>query len=265
MKMRFFTEAMAVITLLAVPVAAKADAVAAYDDATDAAYSDGWQTGDNGGSGWGGTWNLFNSSPAGQFVGTSQDNGFGDGNIDTGGLSLGMFANSSGSANASRAFNGTLGIGQSVIVHMDNGFVDSGSSVGFTLTGFGDPMSTEQLSFFFRGGESNYRISNGQFVFLTEHDTGVGFTSAGLQIVFTLVDADSYALAITPNGGSTTTLNGDFLIPAAFDHIELHNYNAGSGSANDVFFNSIQVIPEPATAGLMLLGVAGLLGLRRKK
>lgn len=236
----------------------------ASDYASDPAYGDGWQAGDNGGTGWGGAWNIsttFGSdiNTAGTLVQTSQDNGFGNGNIDTLGSSLGLYANSSHFIFATRAFDEDLSVGQSVILDMDNGFIDNGSRVGFTITGFGEIETTEQFSFYFVGGDDHYTISNGQLVFTVEQDTGVDFTTAGLRVMFTLTDEESYALAITPNGGSTTTINGDFLIPAEFDHIELYNSNAGSGSANDVFFNSIQVVPEPATAGLMLLGLIALL------
>lgn len=245
-------------------VTAQADALLAYDQASDAAYSDGWQSGDAGGGNWGGGWSLNTSFPpddnlAGHIIGSSQGNGFNDGNIDSSGRSFGLYANGSYSATATRPFSGSLGIGQSVIVDMDNGFIDNGSSVGFTLTGSGDPMSTEQFSFFFRGGESDYKYSTGQMVFLEENNTGINFTSGGLRVIFTLVDADSYSLDVTPNGGATSSFTGDFAIPADIDYIQVYNYNAGSGSSNDAFFNNIQIVPEPATASLLLLGLAGLL------
>ncbi len=249
-------------------------ATPAYDDASQSAYADGWQAGDNGGTGWGGSWNLNTAPPpdgdkAGFIVGTSQNNGFGNGNIDTENLAWGMYANSGYYAQASRSFNGNLSIGQSVILSMDNGFIDTGSSFGFTLTAFGDPGATDQFSFYFTGGGSNYKTSVGRFMSSQETDTGVGFTSAGLEVAFTLTGVSSYSVAITPNGGSTTTLDGNFVrSDVTLDHIEFLNSNAGSGTANTGFFNEIQVtnpIPEPGTAALLLVGAAGMLGWRRRR
>lgn len=241
------------ITMMIASVSALA-AGPAFDNAAEEAYSDGWQSGDAGGSGWGGAWSL-NTSPlpdgnrAGHIVGSSQGNGNADGNIDTSGVSWGLYANGGYIATATRPFSGTLGIGQSVILDMDNGFIDNNSSFGFTLTAFGDSRTTEQFSFYFLGGSNNYFTSTASYQWLTITDTGVPFTSAGLEVAFTLTAAQAYSVAITPQGGATTTLNGSFLIDATnFDHIELYNFNAGSGSLNDGFFNDIRVIPEPGTA-----------------
>ena len=244
----------------------------AWDHAGEAAYSDGWQTGDAGGSGWGGAWSLNTSvvppdgNIAGHFVGTSQNNGSGDGNVDVSGSSWGLYANSGYMSYATRPFDGTLGIGQSVILDMDNGYVETGGQFGFTLTAYGEIGSTERFSFYFLGGSNNYFTGTGQMYWITQTDTGVPFTSAGLQVAFTLTGAQAYSVDITPAGGSTTTLNGSFLVAATnFDHIELFNFNAGSSSANDGFFNSVQVIPEPGTTALVLSGLAGLLAFRRRR
>ena len=249
-----------------------AAAGSAWDNAGETAYADGWQTGDAGGSGWGSAWSLSTSvvppdgNIAGHFVGTSQNNGGGDGNVDVSGASWGLYANGGYMSYADRSFAGALGIGQSVILDMDNGYVDAGGQFGFTLTAYGDIGSTERFSFFFLGGSNNYFTGTGQMYWTTDTDTGVPFTSAGLQVAFTLTGAQAYSVAITPAGGSTTTLNGSFLIAATnFDHIELYNFNSGSSSANDGFFNSVQVIPEPGTTALVFAGLSGLLALRRRR
>lgn len=245
----------------------------AWDNAAEDEYADGWQSGDAGGSGWGGSWALTTTTPpdgdkAGFFVGTSQNNGSGNGNVDTDGVSWGMYANNAYSASATRYFDGNLSIGQTVILSLDNGSIDTGGSVGFTLDGSDDPRASDQFSFYFTGGGNNYWTSTGRYYWIVPTDTGVGFTSAGLDIGFTLTAAQAYSVDITPRGGTTTTLNGTFGSSANFDHITLYNYTAGSGSGNDAFFNEIQVgqpIPEPTTTALLGVGLAGLLGLRRRR
>lgn len=47
---------------------------AAYDDAADPAYADGWQTGDNGGTGFG-PWTLRGGSNEFFFIGSTRYNG----------------------------------------------------------------------------------------------------------------------------------------------------------------------------------------------
>lgn len=263
------TNAVKMIGLSAMAIALAANTFAAglaSDNAADSAYNDGWQTGDNGGTGWGGAWNLFDQGGnGGYFVGTSQNNGFNDGNIDSDGKAWGLWANGGASAQATRPFNGSLSIGQTFVIDMDNGFLDSGSWVGFTLTGFGDPGSTDQFSFFFQGGASNYKISVGRYVWYSETDTGVGFTSKGVHVEFTLTGSTSYSVAITPNGGSTTVLTGNMVISSPIDHVELYNTHAGTGSAYDAFFNNIAIVPEPTTAMLVAAGLVGMIAMRRRR
>ncbi len=246
----------------------------ASDSAADAAYNDGWQMGDNGGSGFG-AWTIFtvdvNPDRNGVFVGSSSNNGFApSGNIDSAGRSWGMYANqlinqdnfSIGFVSASRSFTGgELGVGQTLLLRMDNGFIGSTfrgtGAVGFSLNRF---------SFFFPGGGTEYRIGYGD-----PNDTigllgtGVAFTDDGLDLAFTRTGADSYRLVITPNGGSAVEINGVMSVTGgALDSILLYNKTAGAGAESDAFFNSMAIIPEPATAVLVGLGLLSAATLRRR-
>jgi hypothetical protein len=249
------------VAVLASVFAASAEAAnMALDVASNAPYDDGWQSGDNGGSGFG-PWTLAtnnnNPSTGGFFIGSSTGNGNGDGNgdgdIDTAGEAFGLYANSGDEALATRSFTGgPLGPGQTFSIDFDNGFIDFGNEVVFRLFGNGNT----RLVFGFGGGQSNYVVIDGTGL----HDTGVPFTDEGLSVDVTLLLNNGYELSI--NG--TQVFTGTIGAGDPIDEFGLLNDNAGSGSSNDAFFNSFAVtgtvIPEPATivlAGLVLLGFIG--------
>jgi hypothetical protein len=227
-------------------------AALALDDASQGAYSDGWSTGDNGGSGFG-AWTLNNSGSGGWFVGSSANNGFANGNIDVNGKSWGLWANSGGLSEATRQFPSALSAGQTFYLKMDNGFVQNGGTVGFALRN----GSNNRFEFLFIGGNANYLVNDST----TGRNTGVGFTSAGLSLAFTLTGTDSYSLAI--NGG--TPMTGTLAGSGSIDTLRFFNANAGTGSAYDLFFNSLEVVPEPTNIALMIFagGALVLAGVRR--
>ena len=223
----------------------------AFDSAADAAYVGGFTNGSNGGSGWGGAWNFSAGAngPSGQFIGTSQTNGASDGNIDTAGRAWGLWGNNGGSMNAIRPFGFTLQPGQSFAADVDTGYIDSGGQAGFTLTGFGDPRGSSQISFVFRGGMTNYVINSGKYYWTMETNSGVAFTSKGVHVVITLGTNGAFTCATTPKGGATTIVN--CIDPAGaggLDHVELFNSNAGTGSSHDAFFNNIAVTENIAAS-----------------
>ncbi len=273
--MNTFNISIRVITVAALlPFINVSAANLASDSAADGAYDDGWQTGDNGGSGFG-AWTIFttdvNPDRNGVFVGSSGNNGSApSGNIDSAGRAWGTYANqlinqdvfSIGFVSASRSFTGgELSIGQSLLIRMDNGFIGStfrgAGAVGFSLNRF---------SFFFAGGGSEYRIGYGDpNDTIGLQGTGVAFTDDGLDLAFTRTGVDTYQFVITPNGGAAVEINGVMSeTGGALDSILLYNKTAGAGAEADAFFNSMAIIPEPATAVLVGLGLLSAATLRRR-
>ena len=248
-------------------------AAPAFDSAADATYNDGWQSTDNGGSGFT-TWTLSapgaTNSTGGFIVESSSLNGSGtSGNIDTAGRSLGIYANSGivGTANRSFTAGGSNGLsildaGQTFSLTLDNGFIATNSSVGFNLL---NAAGTDRFTFQFVGGQNGgnyvYNIGDGNNI-----TTGVGFTTNGLTLSFTQLINNGFSFSITPNGGSATVINGT-LTASDISQFQLFNSNAGSGSSNNAYFNSFQVVPEPSS--LALLGGPAILGawfyLRRRR
>ena len=214
------------------------------DQASEATYADGWQSGDNGGTGMT-DWTLSTTGSAGSFTGSSTGNGNGDnnsdGDINTGGKAWGLWANSGGQSNAVRNFAINWPSGTAFSLKMDNGFINSGGTVGFGLQN----TSGENLfEFYFAGGSSNYTYDDATGA----HASSVGFTDEGLQLQVTLTSATAYQLVVTPLGGASTTYSGNLKNPAggqSVNRLRLFNANAGNGSGNDAFFNSPGVCFPP--------------------
>ena len=281
-------------TLLIVAVLAASSSVfaanLASDNASDSAYSSGWANGSNGGTGFG-AWELQTSlqpdGAAGFFTAGTGNTDLN--NIDTSDKAWGMYANEAGSggndvqiAGAVRPLTGgSLAVGQSIVVSMEHGGIQSGSLtannpprtggwVGFTFNPFGgllpDPISPLTaingiFGFGFQGGASEYLIYD-----VTapsgRSSGGIPFTDGGLVATFTLTSSTTYSLQVVTLGvgGQTYNLSGD--ITGSIDTIGLFNRNA---EQNDVFFNSLAVVPEPGTLalGALALGVVALRRLRR--
>jgi hypothetical protein len=240
----------------------------ALDVASNSPYggAHGWQNGDNGGFGFG-SW-IFsnpggNGATGGMFIGSSSGNAGGaSGNIDTAGVSWGMYANSGVTTAAVRPFTGgSLGIGQELDLRIDNGFLSSGSSEGFGLQTTG---GVNRLEFFFSGGSGSYTLTDNS----GSNPTGIGFTGNGLSIAFTLTSADTYTMDVTPNGGGTTVLNGTLegVAGTGIDQMRFFDFNGGNGqgSNGDFFVNQLEVVPEPSTIAAGVLAVVGVLSMRRR-
>jgi hypothetical protein len=259
------------ILSLGLTVAVVDAAAPASDKASNSPYEPGntWVNGQNGGSGFGG-WVLTSGTSSGFFMGSSAGNGASppSGNIDTAAVSWGMFASNGDTASAVRPFTGPAGgrhlaVGQSISVAMDNGVIQTGGMVGFSLNdGNGDP----RFEFYYLGGDSvnSYKINiNG-----TQFNLNLPFTANGFSnITFTLGASNTWSLSITENGVSGTMMysSASFADLAASNmaQISLFDVNAGSAANNFAYFNSLTInaVPEPSVMSL-LAGSAILSGWR---
>jgi Glycosyl hydrolases family 31/Calx-beta domain/Domain of unknown function (DUF5110) len=215
--------------LITVSATNTAGAVLATDSATNATYSDGWDDTDNGGSGWGG-WTFYTSS-----ANVSQNGRFmaNSGPVKIGIPAWGLYANSGNLSEAKRQLTNTLAVGQTVSVLMENGFINAGSGVGVAMQ---NAAGTTLWEFFFNGGDNYYSISGGT--------NDIGWTTNGILVEFTLTAPTTYLAKLTPLGGNTRTNTGN-LINSADSAIALFrawNFNAGSGSDYDCFFNDLKLL-----------------------
>jgi len=201
----------------------------ARDHGSNTVYNNGWDAADNGGFGFGG-WQLYTSSTNvnnnGRFMANSAA-------VDVGIPAWGLYANSGNLSEAKRLLTNALAVGQTVNLRMDNGFIDPGSGVGVAVQNIsGDTL----WEFFFNGGDQYYNI--------TGNTTDVGWTSTGIDVSFTLIGVSNYAATIYPVGSTVRHIGGQ-LNPTTNSTdirlIRIWNYNAGSGSDYDVFFNDLKI------------------------
>lgn len=234
------------------------------DDASQPAYSGGWLTGTNGGTQFL-SWSLIATGvPANSafFIGNSNSNAAGAGpGINSGaGVAWGMFANGSNAAIATRPFVSALPVGQTFGVQMDNGFVDTSSSAGFSLA---DNLGVVRFSFRFVGGASAYSISDGSGTF----NTTLPFSGTGLNIAVDLLNPTGYQFTVTDIASATQYQHvGPLVSGNPIDRFIGFSVNAGNNPANAVYFNRMAIAPVPEPASVLAicgLGGAAITGIRR--
>ena len=216
---------------------APAVATNATDGGTNFVYNDGWATNDNGGFGFG-AWQVYasstNTSVNGRFMATGAG-------VNIGAPAWGLYANSTNLSEAKRPLSAALATGQTFSVRFDNGSIDPGYGVGIALQNAGGNTLWE---LYFNGGDTNYNLTGAQ--------TDIGWTSNGIDIALALSGPTGYVARITPVGGATRTYAGNFA--AATDRtatvFRAWNWNAGSGSDHDFFFNNLQVATARSAASL---------------
>ncbi|PWU11447.1 MAG: hypothetical protein C5B50_23310 [Verrucomicrobia bacterium] len=204
--------------------------------ATGSGLSYSWAKHNNGG--WGSAWSVTGGGST--FRASSTDNDFGDPACTSftsafdinspSGNALGMWGGFSGDEVAVRTFS-ALSAGQVVSIDFDNGNVDNGSKVGFSLQ---TSAPADVLQFYFLGGQSNYKYNDG-----TEHDTGIPFQRQGLRVQFVLNSATAYTLLVTPCGGSATQFMGTY--SGTIAQLKLFSQNNTGGNDKNIYFNNLLV------------------------
>lgn len=216
-------------------------------DAAATAYNDGWQSGDNDGNGFG-AWTLAsstgNTSQAGFVMGSSTLNGAGndvnsDGDINTGGRALGLYANSAQATQATRALTAPLVIGNTLRLEFDNGTVDPGQIVGFQLQN-SSGLSLGEVRF--RGGQAGYELvdANGITPFAS-----VPFTDEAIIIEVTPIAAGQSSIKLIRKVNGATQTITSLLFPGGGNQVisrfMIFNSNAGVGVAKYLYVNNFNV------------------------
>ncbi|HEX3601116.1 MAG TPA: hypothetical protein VHU84_13285 [Lacipirellulaceae bacterium] len=158
-----------------------------------------------------------------------------------------------GSIQANHTFDGgPLGVGQAVLIDWANRSIDTGNSVGVSLTSAGTPAVT----FKFVGGDPDgvYRYDDAGGA---GQSTGEPFAYQSMKTLkFAITGPGTYSA-----GYGASTWNGTFA--GTIDGIQVFNNGAGNGS--DVPFNNLVVVPEPVSFVLAMLSLASMLIVRRAR
>jgi hypothetical protein len=220
----------------------------ASDDASQLAYTNGWQAGDNGGTGFG-PWVLAFSGNRGdllydpQFIDRAPLPGDTLG-APTFALTTGARASFSDTSEASRTFSSPIAVGQTFSMDVDGSALEPNAkafSIGNTLQLFGSD-GIERFGLF-----TNNQFNGNNWTVTGDISTGIPAGSA-FHIDFTLATANTYNLALKPLGGgsplfSQTGAPLEGTIGSAIQSINISAYGTGSSSngSKELFFDNMTV------------------------
>ena len=252
MKLSKFVAALALTT-----AGVQGAVVVGSDFASDSAYDGGWNNATDGGTaGTFGAWSLTSTGgAAGRFIGDSTSLGSPGANINTSGESFGMFGHSSQTSEAFRDFGGnSLGVGQTFSLNLAVNFRNG-------IKGFDLRDSSDAVIFNFNVASDDYVV---QFAASGNGSIGNSYSAnTAFQLSFTQTSGSGGTWSIIRSGGVSDSDSGTYSgVAENFKFYEA--FTTGGGAAPDnLFINSLVVVPEPASGALGLLGAALLLRRRR--
>jgi hypothetical protein len=231
-------------------------ATIALDDASHTAYADGWQTGDNGGTGFG-PWTL---AYTGVSSGLLHDPHFIDrgpqGGNSLGAPAFGLTTSDrdffTDTSEAVRTLNASIRVGDTLSLDLDGSALESTGllySKGNTFQLIGSD-NQERFGLFTNNG---YNDNN----WTTHSDVNTGvLAGSAFRVTFTLVTANSYDLAILPIGGgnplfSQTGVALTGTLDAGITQLRISAYGTGSSTngSKDLFFRNLMVSSQNALSG----------------
>ena len=226
-------------------------AVLASDNAANY-IAGGWSIGNSPNLGTGfGSWFLWDNGGLGAkgcFLGDSTATV--GANINTSGKSFGMYGETPSwtEANAYRFFNGDLSAGQTFSIDLAVNYRNGGKGI--------DLRSSGGATLF------NFNVANDDYT-VNGTSLGTGYNAnTSFLLEATQTDGSGGTWKLTRSGGISATFNGTY--SGVAQNVKLYIFNTDAGSPNNLMFNSLAIVPEPATIGL-LLGGAGLLAFVRSR
>lgn len=249
---------MRVLAILAAMAVASGSAFAQIASDNGGNYSGGFTNGSNGGTGFG-AWTITanqGSGFAGSFIGDPASGGV-SGMSST---SFGLYANpaaSGASVDAIRSFSSALNVGDTFSFDWGVNWDSNGAgNKGFSLYS-GGAGGTELININM-GGSAAITI-NGNSMF-------ANYGTAAMTLNFEVVNANTLRVYGTGRDGSESFDDTFDITGFTADTFKFY----AEGLSNDTsdnrqpYFNNLEVVPEPSTIVLGLVGVVGLIAARRR-
>ncbi len=232
--------------------------VISFDNADQPAYASGWTNLSNGASNTTvlGPWVFGGNAVSGTSAMIASSTTLGtSGTIDVNGKSFELSdTTSTGSyIDVFRFILGDLKVGQTLSLDMQVNF--RGGFKGINIRGVDDDTSLFKFEVGNSGGGDDYVVSNAA----TGNGSVGNAYSADTRFNIALEQSSPSggAWTVTRTGGITSTSLGTYA--GQVSSFQLYTFLAGSSDQNAIFYNNIQVVPEPATISTLL--AAALLGL----